>query len=172
MRGGGSGRIILKMNSLEDMHMIVKLYEASQAGVEIDLIVRGICCLRPGVPGLSDRIRVYSVIGRFLEHSRIFYFRSGREDPLQGSFYISSADWMGRNLHRRLEIAIPLEDSWMRERCWQILQVMLGDRVKGWLMEPDGSYSQRGGAAPGDQDTHQVLMDLSRRNPVLHPDLA
>jgi len=163
-RRGESARIILKMNSLEDVHMISKLYEASQAGVEIDLIVRGICCLRPGMPGLSERIRVCSVIGRFLEHSRVFYFGGGSSDPLEGTYYISSADWMERNLHRRLEIATPLEERWARERCWQLLQTMLGDRVRGWEMLSDGRYVRRSGAAAGEGGTHERLMELARKS--------
>src|SRR5678815_4412520 len=107
---GGPARIIAKMNSLEDLKITNKLYEASQAGVRITLIVRGFCCLRPGVPGLSENIRVISVVGRFLEHSRIFHFAQGAADPVQGAWFISSADWMYRNLSSRVEVAVPVKD--------------------------------------------------------------
>ena len=104
------GRIIAKMNQLEDREVTDALYRASEAGVKIDLIVRGFCWLRPGVPGMSENIRVIRVIGRFLEHGRIFWFRNGQEDPLDGEFYIGSADWMYRNLNTRVEAVCPIED--------------------------------------------------------------
>src|SRR6185295_563619 len=101
---------------LEDYKIIQALYKASQAGVKIDLIVRGFCCIRPGVAGLSENIRVISVIGRFLEHSRVFYFRAGAENPIDGEFYIGSADWMYRNLLHRVEVATPILARPLRER--------------------------------------------------------
>lgn len=125
------------MNSLVDTPMIRTLYEASQAGVKIDLIVRGMCCLRPGVPGLSENIRVISVVGRFLEHSRIYYFHNaGQEIILMGS-----ADLMPRNLNQRVEVLFPVEDPEMiRTVRDEILETYLRDNTKARLMQPDGSY--------------------------------
>jgi polyphosphate kinase len=166
--GPGAGRIIAKMNQLQDQEVIDALYRASQAGVSIDLIVRGFCCLRPGVPGLSHNIRVTSIIGRFLEHSRIFYFRSGQEDPLNGQFYIGSADWMYRNLHMRVEAACPIESRPLRQRLWTILQTCLADQRQCWDMMPDGTYIQRQPAAGAAAEstahlgTQQRLMNLAQ----------
>ncbi|MHC4995879.1 MAG: polyphosphate kinase 1 [Planctomycetota bacterium] len=140
---GRPSGVVAKMNSLEDKHVIAALSNASQAGVPIDLIVRGFCCLRPGVEGLSDNIRVVSVVGRFLEHSRLFHFRNGAEDPVDGEFFIGSADWMYRNLERRVEAITPIEDHALRRRCWQLLDLTLNDRRQSWDMQPDGSYVQR-----------------------------
>jgi polyphosphate kinase len=126
-RQGRSGRIIAKMNALLDKNVVQALYRASQAGVEIDLIVRGICALRPGVRGLSDHIRVRSIVGRFLEHSRIYYFGNGGEEEI----YIGSADWMPRNLYERVEVLVPLRDEFLRERVHrEILDAYLADNRK------------------------------------------
>lgn len=133
---GEEGRIIVKMNSLLDREIIEKLYEASQAGVQIDLIVRGICVLRPGIPGISENIRVRSIVGRFLEHSRIFYFRNGG----RAETYISSADWMPRNLNDRVELMAPVEDETHRQRLQDILAIELADNQKAHVMQADGSY--------------------------------
>ena len=156
------------MNSLADSDITRALYDASRAGVEIDLIVRGVCTLRPGVPGMSERIRVVSVIGRFLEHSRIFYFQNGAREPLDGEFYIGSADWMYRNLETRVEAVVPIEDPVQREKLWAILQIVLQDRRQGWDMKPDGTYVQRIPDDPEKQvGTHQTLMDIARpRTPM------
>jgi polyphosphate kinase len=136
-RRGLPARIIAKMNALVDKEVIDALYAASQAGVAIDLIVRGICCLRPGVSGLSERIRVRSVVDRFLEHSRVFYFENG----CQPEVYLSSADWMPRNFYKRIEIMWPIEDGNLRERIIQeILTLPLQDNVKASLLLPDGQY--------------------------------
>jgi polyphosphate kinase len=144
-REGRRARIIAKMNALLDRNVILALYRASQAGVEIDLLVRGICALRPGVRGVSDRIRVRSVVGRFLEHSRIFYFENGGEEEV----YIGSADWMPRNLYERVEVLSPLRDPMLRERVRQeILEVYLADNLKARILERDGSY-RRAWQAPG-----------------------
>jgi polyphosphate kinase len=140
---GRPAHILAKMNQVEDRDIIKALYAASQAGVSIDLIVRGFCTLRPGVPGLSDTIRVISVIGRFLEHSRIFHFLNGASDPLEGEFYIGSADWMHRNLEGRVEAITPIEDRACREELWRILNIHLADRRRAWDMRPDGTYVQR-----------------------------
>jgi polyphosphate kinase len=136
-RQGHPARIIAKMNALVDKNVIMALYRASRAGVEIDLIIRGICALRPGVRGVSDRIRVRSIVGRFLEHSRIFYFQNGGEEEI----YIGSADWMARNLYERVEVLTPVRDSFSRDRIRQeILEAYLADSVKARLLRKDGSY--------------------------------
>jgi polyphosphate kinase len=139
---GRPARIIAKMNQLEDVEIARSLVQASRAGVPIDLIVRGFCCLRPGVDGYTETLRVRSIIGRFLEHSRIFYFANGSEDPLQGDYIIGSADWMYRNLSRRVEAAVPVVEPALRERLWEILSVSLVDQRQAWLMQRDGSYQQ------------------------------
>jgi polyphosphate kinase len=132
------GRIVMKMNSLVDEDVIDALYAASQAGVDIDLIVRGICCLRPGVPGLSERIRVRSIVGRYLEHSRIFAFGDGRERVVR--YFIGSADMMPRNLDRRVEVVVPVDDADLQARLEEILDVNLADRSQAWVLEPDGTW--------------------------------
>jgi polyphosphate kinase len=131
--------IIAKMNSLVDPEIISALYEASQVGVNIDLIIRGICCVRPKVKGLSDRIRVISVIGRFLEHSRIFYFSNGGEEQV----YIGSADWMPRNLDARVEVIAPVEEGSLVKELKQILEIILADNRQAWDLKADGTYIQR-----------------------------
>ncbi|MHB1073291.1 MAG: polyphosphate kinase 1 [Gemmatimonadaceae bacterium] len=138
-REGRPGRIVAKMNSLVDPTLIEALYAASASGVEIDLIVRGICCLRPGLPGLSERIRVRSIVGRFLEHSRIWYFgNAGRVEC-----YIGSADWMPRNFDRRLEAVVPVEDPVLRNRLRCVLVACLDDDRNAWDLHPDGRWTQR-----------------------------
>ena len=137
-RRGEPARITAKMNSLLDREMILKLYEASQAGVEIDLIVRGICVLKPGIAGVSDHIRVRSIVGRFLEHSRIFRFANGGREEV----YISSADWMPRNLNDRVELMAPVEEPAHRERLCRILEVELADNQKAHIMHADGTYTK------------------------------
>jgi len=134
-RGGRPARIIAKMNGLLDRRLIEELYEASQAGVSIDLIVRGICALRPEVPGLSDNIRVISIVDRFLEHARIFYFANAGA----GEYLLASADWMPRNLDRRVEIAFPILDSGLQTQVRAVLDVQLADTVKARRILPDGS---------------------------------
>jgi polyphosphate kinase len=159
---GGAGRIIAKMNALDDVRMIQELYRASSAGVEIDLIVRGHCRLRPGLPGFSERIRVMSVIGRFLEHDRIFYFGNGG-DP---AVYIGSADWRGRNLDERVEAVVPVLNASLRSRLIEILELALRDNQLSWDLRPDGRYVKR---VPGEGceavNLHDRLMeDTQRRN--------
>ncbi|MEG0688783.1 MAG: polyphosphate kinase 1, partial [Hungatella sp.] len=137
-RAGRKARIIAKINSLCDRDIIGALYEASCAGVKIDLIVRGICSLRAGVPGLSENISVRSIVGNFLEHSRIFYF----ENDAAPEIYMGSADWMPRNLDRRVEIMFPVQDPALKQRVIHILQVQLEDNVKAHILQPDGSYEK------------------------------
>ena len=128
------------MNQLEDKEMCALLSRASQAGVPIQLIVRGLCCLPPGVPGLTENITIRSVVGRFLEHSRIFHFADGSDDPLEGTFLIGSADWMHRNLSERVEAAVPVVDRRLRARLWEILEICLADRRTAWEMQSHGGY--------------------------------
>ena len=164
---GRPARIVAKMNQLEDVALCRSLVAASQAGVPIDLIVRGFCCLLPGVPGWTENIRVRSIIGRFLEHARIFHFANGSSDPLAGDFFIGSADWMYRNLSRRVEAATPVVQPALRERLWEVLQIGLADRRQAWDMQADGSYVQcvpgPGAQGPERLGTHVWMIDLSRR---------
>lgn len=132
----GNGHIIAKMNSLTDKPLIQKLYEASQAGVKIDLTIRGICCLRPGVPNVSENIRVFSIVGRYLEHSRIYYFYHNGDEML----YLSSADWMTRNMERRVEIAFPILDDQIKKRIIHVLQLLLADNMKNREQNANGEY--------------------------------
>jgi len=138
-KAGHSGRIIAKMNALVDIEIIEKLYEASQAGVKIQLIIRGICALQPGVVGISENIEVVSIVGEFLEHSRIFYFENHRNSEI----YLSSADWMTRNLSRRVELMFPIEDPEIATRIKQTLKLYLADNQKSWILGEDGSYTRK-----------------------------
>jgi polyphosphate kinase len=134
---GGKGHLVFKMNALVDPGIIHLLYRASQAGVKIDLLVRGVCCLRPGIPGVSETIRVTSIVGRFLEHSRVFYFRNGGKEEI----YIGSADLMPRNLNRRVELLFPVQNPDLLKRLRdEILGVYLLDNVKARRMLADGTY--------------------------------
>jgi polyphosphate kinase len=152
-RQGRGGRIITKMNALVDAEVIAALYRASEAGAEIDLIVRGICCLRPGVPGVSERIRVVSIVGRFLEHSRLWYFGNAGA----GEYYIGSADWMPRNFDRRVEAVAPVDDPTVHARLQSLLETCLRDNRQAWDLDPDGTWRQR---VPVDElrATHSILM--------------
>jgi polyphosphate kinase len=145
------------MNALVDPAIIRALYEASQAGVRIDLIVRGICCLRPGVAGASDRIRVISIIGRFLEHSRAFYYLNGGSEEV----YIGSADWMPRNLDRRIEAVTPVEEPTHRQGIRDLLEQMWQDNRQAWDLDAAGAYTQR---HPGEVEiaTHRILVESYR----------
>jgi polyphosphate kinase len=134
-RRGRPSRVIAKMNALVDPDLIVELYRASQAGVEIQLVIRGICCLRPGQPGLSEHIRVIRIIDRFLEHVRLFYFHNDGNPE----YLLSSADWMQRNLNGRIEIAFPVLDPALQQALWDFLELQLRDSAKGRLLQPDGT---------------------------------
>jgi polyphosphate kinase len=150
------GRIIMKMNSLLDTDMCLRLYEASRKGVKVSLCVRGICCLRPGIAGLSENIDVISVVGRFLEHSRIFYFRNGGDEEV----YLSSADLMPRNLDRRIEIMFPIEHESNRAEVVDFLKVVFSDNQRAWRLRPDGAY-EKVLRAEGDpaRASQQILLD-------------
>lgn len=166
-QNGLSGRIVAKMNSLIDPQIITALYEASRAGVKIDLIVRGTCCLRPGLKNVSENIRVISIVGRFLEHSRIFYFyNNGLEE-----IYFGSADWMPRNLDRRVEAITPIQDPDIAKDLQEILGVMLADNRQAWELQPDGSYTQR---RPGDCPeavSQKILMSMALNSVAISSNL-
>jgi polyphosphate kinase len=156
-QAGQPARILAKMNALVDSEIIALLYEASRGGVTIDLLVRGICCLRPGLPGISDRIRITSVIGRFLEHSRAWHFHNAGNPEVQ----ISSADWMPRNLDRRIEASVPLDCQAHCETILELLELMCEDNRQAWDLAADGSWTQR---QPGDKEiaTHRALIERYR----------
>jgi len=160
-RGGKAGRIIAKINALSDEATINALYEASSAGVSIDLIVRGACSLRPGVPGLSENIRVRSIIGRFLEHHRIYYFGAGGAAQV----YLASADWMGRNLLRRIEIAWPVLDPVLKARVVdEGLKPYLHDTTNAWILGPSGRYAAPRGTATGFSAQRSLLSTLAQKS--------
>jgi len=165
-RNGKTGRIVAKMNSLVDQQVIQTLYQASQAGVEIDLIVRGICCLRPAIKELSHNIRVISVIGRFLEHSRIFYFYNQGQEEI----YIGSADWMTRNLSRRVEAVTPIESPDIFKDLQEIMGVMLADNRKAWELQPDGTFIQRKPKKDEEvRSTHDIFMEMAMQSAGISP---
>jgi polyphosphate kinase len=156
-RQARGAHIIAKMNALVDPELIQALYVASHAGVDVDLIVRGVCCLRPGLAGVSDRIRVRSVIGRFLEHSRIFHFANDGEPE----YYIGSADWMPRNMDRRVETVVPIDDMSLHARIRQVLDTCLADNRQAWLLDADGRWRQVAGADAPVISTHERLVQES-----------
>ncbi|MFN6570348.1 polyphosphate kinase 1 [Dendronalium sp. ChiSLP03b] len=168
VKNGFSGRIVAKMNSLVDPQIIATLYEASRTGVQIDLIVRGICCLRPGLKDISENIRIISIIGRFLEHSRIFYFHNNGQEEI----YIGSADWMRRNLDRRVEVITPVKDQDIAKDLQEILGILLADNRQAWDLQPDGSYIQR---RPGDDcpeaNSQQTLINMALRSTSISSNL-
>jgi polyphosphate kinase len=158
-RAGRPAHIMAKMNAVVDPDIIAALYEASRAQVPIDLIVRGICCLRPGLPGLSETIRVISTVGRFLEHSRAFYFLNGGDEEV----YIGSADWMPRNLDRRIEAVTPIENPAHRQALRDLLRLMWQDNRQAWELRSDGSYEQRRPLEDEpERATHRVLLERLR----------
>jgi polyphosphate kinase len=152
------GLIQFKVNALEDVEIVQALYRAAQAGVKVDLIVRDSCRLRPGLPGLSDQVRVVSIVGRFLEHARVYYFRNGGQEE----YLIGSADAMQRNLESRVEVVVPVVDQIPRRDLRLLLDTQLNDRRSVWEMQPDGSYLQNSPAEGKDvPGSHQVLIDLA-----------
>ena len=152
---GSSGRILVKINSMTDVDVIEHLQKASAAGVQVNLIVRGICCILPGIPGLTENITVRSIVGRFLEHSRIYVFGEGAEAKM----YIASADFMTRNTERRVEVACPIYSPAVREKLMHILETELADTVKARMMKPDGTYERI--FADG-IDSQQVLLEEAK----------
>jgi len=159
-RAGKTARIIVKCNALIETETIEALYRASQAGVRIDCIIRGVCCLRPGVPGVSDNIQVRSIVGRFLEHTRVFYFYNEGDYEL----YLSSADWMGRNFFQRVETAFPVEDKKIRQRILKDgLELYLADNSDAWVLQKDGEYKRR--APVGKQQPRSAQSSLMSRKP-------
>ena len=155
-KAGGKGHIVAKMNALVDPDVIEALYDASQAGVKIELLIRGICCLRPGVKGLSENIKVVSVVDRFLEHSRIYYFRSNGSKKI----YLSSADWMPRNFYARYEVAFPVMDPILKKFIREtVLAMSLNDNVRGWILKADGTYERVNAPASGKQIRSQFFFE-------------
>jgi polyphosphate kinase len=163
-KAGRPARIVAKMNQLEDVQVCEALVAASREGLPIDLVIRGFCCLRPGVPGQTETIRIRSIIGRFLEHSRIFYFANGASDPWNGDFYIGSGDWMERNLSWRVEVVAPVAAPALRKRIWEILEINLSDRRQAWIMTASGEYQRLEpgpeGRGPEVDGTQSTLMRL------------
>ncbi|MGE3805828.1 MAG: polyphosphate kinase 1 [Gemmataceae bacterium] len=165
-QAGRPAHIIAKFNQLEDPALCQAICRASCAGVQVDMIIRGFSVLRPGVPGLTENVRIRSIIGRFLEHSRIYYFRNGASEPADGEFFIGSADWMTRNLSRRVESITPVAERTFRDRLWEILEIMKQDCRQAWEMQTDGKYKQltppTGDKGPAGLGSHQILMDRAR----------
>ena len=158
VQNGLSGRIVAKMNSLVDPQIIATLYEASRAKVQIDLIVRGVCCLRPGLKDISENIRIISIVGRFLEHSRIFYFHNNGEEEI----YIGSADWMSRNLDRRVEVITPVREPDIAKDLQEVLGIMMADNRQAWELQTDGSYIQRSPAEDcPESHSQKILMSMA-----------
>ena len=162
-RQGQKGRIIAKMNQLKEAKIIEDLYEASQAGVEITLIVRGFCSLRPGVKGLSENIKVFSIVGRLLEHSRLYFFGRGQSDPLDGDFYLGSADWVSRNLHDRVEIVTQVEQKDLKKKLWDYINLCSSDNRHLWELKSDGHYTQRQPSSKSEEINSQLLL-LKQQN--------
>ena len=152
-RQGKPACIVAKMNGLVEQEVIRKLYEASRAGVQIDLIIRGVCCLRPGVPSVSDNIRVRSIVGRFLEHTRVYHFHNNGADEV----FASSADWMDRNLHKRVETCFPIEEPELKARVLEELDYYLKDNTQAWVLETEGSYRR---LTPGDAEPVSAQQSL------------
>ncbi|MCE7935422.1 MAG: hypothetical protein DYG96_12665 [Chlorobi bacterium CHB2] len=162
-RRGESGKIVLKLNSLEEPSMIQKLYEAAMAGVEIDLIVRGICCLNPSLPELRGRIRVISIVDRFLEHARIYIFGSGARQLL----FVSSADWMTRNLRRRVEVAFPIDDEAIRQQLLAMIELQLSDTQKARRLDGklQSHYANNAAAALRSQAEAYAMVERAEQPP-------
>jgi polyphosphate kinase len=161
-RAGKRAYILAKMNALAEPQIVMALYRASQAGVKIDLVVRGICILRPGVRGVSDNIRVLSIVGRFLEHTRVFYFENAKP-----GLFLSSADWMGRNFFNRVESCFPINDERAAARILAELRLYLADNCQAWLEQSDGTYSRaQGGRGKRRSAQNELLRNLADVAPL------
>lgn len=158
---GRPSLIMAKFNNMEENDISLALYEASQSNVPIHLIVRGFCCIKPHMKGISETLHIQSTLGRFLEHSRLFYFRNGQENPLDGDFFISSADWMYRNLHARVESMCPIYDKAAKEKIWNILQLYWQDKKQSWVMKADGTYERKRKAGELSLGVQTELMRLA-----------
>ena len=158
-RRDGSGLIQMKMNALEDVDITRALYRATRAGVRVDLIVRDTCRFRPGLPGISDKARVISIVGRFLEHGRIIYFRNGGDEE----YFIGSADMMGRNLDSRVEVHAPVENPELRQELRLILDVQFADQRSAWDMDSDGHYTQRTPTEDNAKGAQETLMAVAEK---------
>ncbi len=166
-KGGRPARIAAKLNSLSEPGIIAALYKASQAGVSVDLLVRGVCGLRPGVPGVSENIQVRSIIGRFLEHSRVYYFHANGAEVI----YCSSADWMNRNFFRRVEVAFPIEDPVLKQRVYvEAIGGSLEDNTQAWVLQPNATYERSSGGGKGRAAQAQLLAALSEKQPAAEAD--
>ena len=155
---GKPARLIFKMNQLEEDFIIQKLYQASQAGVQIDLMVRGLCCLNPGIPGVSENIRVRSIVGRYLEHSRVFYFHNAPPDQ---RLYLGSADLMRRNLYNRVEVVFPVLNRTVQQYVMRVLMTSWMDNENAWALQPDGFYQR---LVPGPDESHWNSQDIFMQN--------
>ncbi len=163
--------IMAKFNNMEENDISLALYDASQALVPIHLIVRGFCCIKTHVKGVSETIEVQSTVGRFLEHSRVFYFRNGQENPVDGDFFIGSADWMYRNLHARVEALCPIYDRASKEKLWSMLQLYWNDTAQTWTMKSDASYEKKSKATDAPVLTVQEeLMKLAKSQQLFNED--
>jgi polyphosphate kinase len=158
-KAGTDSSIILKLNSLEDRKMIEKLYEASNSNVKIDIVVRGVCCLIPGIKGMSDNIRVISIIDRFLEHSRVFIFHNNGDEKI----YISSADWMKRNLSRRIEVAFPVNSAAIKSEIKQLIEFQLNDNVKARVVDSSQNNEYAGNRVIGSTGSQSLTYDYLRK---------
>jgi polyphosphate kinase len=163
VEAGGAGHIIAKLNALVEPEVIRALYRASGAGVLIDLLVRGICCLRPGIPGVSENIRVRSIVGRFLEHSRVYYFHSNGDERV----FCSSADWMDRNFFRRVEVCFPVSDEELKARIISDLDTLLSDNCQAWELCADGDYRPIT-PKPGSGELVSAQMSLLKQMAEVH----
>ncbi len=164
--------IMMKCNNMEENDISIALYDASKSGTKIQMIVRGFCCIKPGVKNLSEYIQVQSTLGRFLEHSRIFYFRNGQTNPIDGDFYIGSADWMYRNLHARVEAISPVYDRQAKEKLWDILQSYWNDKAQTWTMNSDGGYTKKAIDTTSTSVQNEMMIKAMQKMTLTEDDLV
>jgi polyphosphate kinase len=155
-KSGLPARIIAKMNALDDPDVISSLEYAASQGVQIELYVRGGVAINPRAPGVAENLKIISIVGRFLEHSRIMYFANGKNTPLDGLFYLGSADWMSRNLNSRVELMVPIENSEVKGEIWDILQVFRQDSAQSWILNVDGKYSRNAAESLTQKDEYSA----------------